>query len=101
MSRDHNPKRVFIPPVTSTSLRPQTTIQAHVRRLNGEWQSTMAVIAMTGIILKETEDITDPGMSGSPILDNTGAVIGVIGVSGMWPQATTLCLPGWVLRGQQ
>jgi hypothetical protein len=60
-----------------------------------------AVIAMTGITLKEREDITEPGLSGSPILDNTGAVIGVVGVSGMWPQATMLCLPRWVLWGHQ
>lgn len=97
---DHNPKRIFIPPVTSTSLPPQTSIQAHVRRLNGEWRSTTAVVTMTGITLKVGEDITEPGMSGSPILDESGAVIGLVGISGIWPQATVLCLPRWMLWGQ-
>jgi hypothetical protein len=90
-------KGQFSPPGTPS---PKTVIDAYVRPLNGEWRSTRAVVEMTGITLGEREDITAPGMSGSPILDKTGAVIGVVGISGKWPQATVLCLPVWMLWGQ-
>jgi hypothetical protein len=79
---------------------PKTEMDTYVRPLNGQWRSIRAVIAMTGITFVEKEDITEPGMSGSPILDETGGVIGVVGISGTWPQATVFCLPGWMLWGQ-
>jgi hypothetical protein len=80
--------------------RPKIETDAYVRLLNGKWRATRAVTEMTGIKFKEEKDITKSGMSGSPILDETGAVIGIVGISGKSSQATVLCLPGWMPWGQ-
>lgn len=66
--------------------------------LSGEWQQGMAtVFGRTGQAVDLTGTRASGGMSGSPILDTRGRVVGIISIGHHRDPIPLTNLPGWLL----
>jgi hypothetical protein len=73
--------------------------EAFVLSLNGEWQA--CTVHNNGRFLRLKNGDVKSGMSGSPIINNDGAAIGLISTSGGGHSINPSlmdCLPPWLLR---
>ncbi|UPT87978.1 serine protease [Bradyrhizobium barranii subsp. apii] len=73
-----------------------TETAAFVLSLDGAWQRCIAHNDGRFLHISSPDRIIETGMSGSPIVDESGAAIGLIS-TGNGPSLTA-CLPPWLLR---
>jgi Trypsin-like peptidase domain len=84
-----------------TIKRPETPgTVAWVLSLDGEWQSCTLHNSERFLSINQS-DLVKSGMSGSPIINNSGAAVGLISTSGSGSSVNPNlmgCLPPWLLR---
>ena len=71
-----------------------------VLSLDRQWvPCTIQITRHGGLMVKALAGGIQGGMSGSPILSDNGRVVGVVSITGNWPQAhLPSALPRWLAR---
>jgi hypothetical protein len=73
-------------------------VPVQVKHLGKRWSAAVAVRSAAGVTIEGSKEVLDLGMSGSPILDQSGNAIAVIASDFINPVLLD-ALPAWLVRG--